>query len=102
MRKSEEERGAGAEKKAVRRTEWGEESAVFVRVASKGVSGNWACAREGVSTGRLEESGELTTKEEYHRSYGKVKRKCWSRGARFDVSRPSTHAFSSARNGRAG
>jgi len=70
VRKSEEERGAGAEKKAVRGTEWGEESAVFARVARKGVSGNWGCARERVSAGRLAESGELTTKEEYHRSYG--------------------------------
>ena len=78
MRKSEEERGAVAEKKAVRGAEWGEGTTLFVRVARKGVSGNCVCAREGVSAGRLEESGELTTKEEYHRSYVEVKRKCWS------------------------
>ena len=75
MRKSEEERGAGAEEKRVRGAEWGERTAVLVRVAGKGVSGNWGCARERVSAGRLGESGEPTTKKEYHRSYGEVKGK---------------------------
>jgi len=81
VKKSEEERGAGTEKKRVRGAERRERTALFVRVARKGVSGNWACARERVSAGRLEESGELTTKEEYHRSYGNVKgENRWSSG----------------------
>ena len=75
MRKSEEEEEGGAEKKRVKWTEWEEERALSVRVASKGVSGNLNCARERVSAGRLAERGELTTKEEYHRSYGEVKKK---------------------------
>ena len=75
MRKSEEERGAGAEEKRVRGAEWGERTALFVRVARKGVSGDWGWAKKRVSAGRLAEGGELTTKEEYHKSYGEVKRK---------------------------
>ena len=75
MRKNEEEREGGAEKKRVSSREWEEESALSARVARKGVSGNLKYARERVSAGRLAEGGELTTKEEYHRSYGEVKRK---------------------------
>src|SRR5690242_8658537 len=63
------------EKKWVRWGDWEEESGLPVRMASKGVSGDFGCARERVSAGRLAESGELTTKEKYHRSYWKSRRK---------------------------
>ena len=75
MKKNEEEWEASTEKKRVSLGDWEEESPLFARVASKGVSGDLGCAKERVSAGRLGESGELTTKEEYHKSYGEVKRK---------------------------
>jgi hypothetical protein len=65
------------EKKGLRESEIVVESALFVRVATKGLRGIFVRPKGCGGAGRLTGSGELTTKADYHISYWKSRRTGW-------------------------